>query len=215
MAIAWVFLDMGYTLVNEDAVWRARCREQAETPQAREKGVTAETLWRDIEEASRNYRPQFRSVIEKHGFTQAAPYRSGLERLYPDAKDTLGVLAEKYRLGIIANQPSGLEARLASLGIRGYFSLVVSSWEAGVMKPDPAIFRLALARASCPPRAAVMVGDRLDNDIFPARALGMRTVWVRQGFGGLQSPRSDAYRPDAEIACLAGLPSALDSIADR
>ena len=35
--------------------------------------------------------------------------------------------------------------------------------------------------AGCRPEEAVMVGDRLDNDIFPAKALGMGTVWVRQG----------------------------------
>ena len=39
--------------------------------------------------------------------------------------------------------------------------------------------------ANCTPREAVMIGDRIDNDILPAKALGMHTVWIRQGFGGL------------------------------
>lgn len=30
-----------------------------------------------------------------------------------------------------------------------------------------------------------MIGDRLDNDIIPAKQLGMHTIWVKQGFGGM------------------------------
>ena len=73
------------------------------------------------------------------------------------------------------------------------------------MKPDPRLFHLSLNRAGCPADEALMVGDRLDNDIAPAKAVGMQTVWIRQGFGGLQVPRSDAYRPDQTIQSLRDL----------
>ena len=212
MAIRWVFLDMGYTLVDEDAVWRARCREQAAMPEAREKGVTAEMLWREIENASRASLPQFRTVMEKFGFSQAAPYRSELETLYPEAPEALKALSRSYRLGIIANQKAGLAKRLEAFGIAGYFSLVISSWEAGAMKPDPAIFLLALEKARCAPEEAVMAGDRLDNDIFPARSLGFRAVWVRRGFGALQTPRSREHEPHAVVPSLAQLPGALRAL---
>ena len=209
MPIRWIFLDAGYTLVDEDAVWRARCREQAQTPEARRLGVTAEMLWRDIEDASRAYLPQFRSVVRKYGFPAAVPYRGELETPYPDAEEALRVLAGRYSLGVIANQADGLRERLEEWGFGRYLSLVVSSWEAGVMKPDPAIFRLALEQAGCRPREAVMVGDRLDNDVFPAKSLGMAAVWVRRGFGALQRPRSAAYAPDAAVESLAELPEAI------
>lgn len=212
MAVEWIFLDMGYTLVNEDAVWRARCREQAEMPEARAKSVTAEQLWAEIENASRAYLPQYRTVMEKFGFSHAAPYRSELEKLYPDAPDVLRALHKDCRLGVVANQLSGLEDRLVALGIRPFFSLVVSSWEAGVAKPDPEIFRLALTKAGCKAENAVMAGDRLDNDVYPAKALGMRTVWVRQGFGALQAPISPAYQPDRTVDSLSALPDAIASI---
>ena len=57
-----------------------------------------------------------------------------------------------------------------------------------------------------------MIGDRLDNDVFPAKALGMRTVWVRQGFGALQTTISPAYRPDRTVDSLSALPDAIASI---
>lgn len=43
------------------------------------------------------------------------------------------------------------------------------------------IFAKALELADCQPHNSVMVGDRLDNDIRPAKALGMKTVWIRKG----------------------------------
>ena len=50
-----------------------------------------------------------------------------------------------------------------------------------------------------------MVGDRLDNDIFPAKALGMKTIWVRQGFGGMQEPRGAEYEADYVTETLRGV----------
>lgn len=40
------------------------------------------------------------------------------------------------------------------------------------MKPDPKLFTIACAQAGCAPEDAVMIGDRLDNDIAPAKAIG-------------------------------------------
>ena len=49
-----------------------------------------------------------------------------------------------------------------------------------------------------------MISDRLDNDIAPAKALGMGTVWVKQGFGGLQTPLP-GETPDCAVEGLAEL----------
>lgn len=48
----------------------------------------------------------------------------------------------------------------------------------------------------CKPNEAVMIGDRLDNDIVPAKQLGMKTVWVRQGFAKYQSVTNETEQPD-------------------
>lgn len=52
-----------------------------------------------------------------------------------------------------------------------YIKLIVASAEEGVAKPDKRIFEIALDKANCEPQAAVMIGDRVDNDIVPAKAL--------------------------------------------
>ncbi len=209
-ALKVLFFDVGYTLINEDEVWHRRCIEQAESDEAKALGLTPEQIYEEIIQASLMHLPQYRTVIRKFGFRNPAPYRHELERLYEDAVPALESLAEKYQLGIIANQTDGLRQRLRHLGIDKYFRYVISSWDCGVMKPDPEIFRIALKRADCAPEEAMMVGDRLDNDIRPAKGLGFRTTWIKKGFGGLQSIPSDSFRPDyivhslqeiAEILC--------------
>ena len=119
-----------------------------------------------------------------------------LERLYPDVEEILKNLSQKFKLGIIANQVVGTQKRIDNWGIGKYFDVVVASVEAGCEKPDLKIFNMALKQAKCSPREAVMIGDRLDNDIIPAKKLGMNTVWVRQGFAKFQSVKNELERPD-------------------
>jgi len=56
-----------------------------------------------------------------------------------------------------------------------------------------------------------MIGDRLDNDILPAKALGMKTIWIKQGVGGQQLPISEEYEPDFQIDSLDALTAILPS----
>lgn len=202
-----IFFDVGCTLVCEDAVWAARCREQAEGDEARALGLTADDIYRAIVDASLAHLPQYRTVVKRYGSTAPAPYRHELETLYPDAPRVLEALAQHYRLGIIANQTDGLRERLAAFGILSYFDphAVISSWDWQVMKPDPRLFAIACEQAGVAPDEAVMIGDRLDNDIAPAKAIGMKAIWIRQGFGGMQSPRSTGEQPDAAVDGLAEL----------
>lgn len=44
-----------------------------------------------------------------------------------------------------------------------------------------------------------MVGDRLDNDIMPAKKAGMKTIRIKQGLNSVQKPLSDEYSPDWEV----------------
>lgn len=200
--IKYVFFDIGYTLVNEDNVWEQRCKEQALTKEAKELGLTETDIYNEIVKASLAYQPQYRTVMKKYNFTEVAPYRSELEQPYEEAEKVLEYLSGKYKLGIIANQSDGLSERLEMFGIQKYFSLIISSWDYQVMKPDVKIFEIALDKAECKPCEAVMIGDRLDNDIFPAKSIRMKTIWMRQGFGGMQNISDEKYCPDEQVNSL-------------
>ncbi len=200
-----LFFDVGYTLVNEDAVWDDRCRVQAQTDEAKNLGLSAADIYHEIEIASISRKPQFRTLIDKYNFKEVAPYRTDLEKLYEEAPAVIKQLSQKYELGIIANQLDGLKERLKAFDLLQYFNYIISSWDVQVMKPDIRIFEYALDKANCSPQDACIIGDRLDNDILPAKSLGMKTVWIKQGFGALQKPLSKSEEPDHTINNLAEL----------
>ncbi len=72
----------------------------------------------------------------------------------------------------------------------------------GVAKPDRRIFEIALERGNCKPFEAVMIGDRIDNDIVPARLLGMHTIWIRQGFSKYWRISSETEKAEAVVDSL-------------
>lgn len=180
MAERWVCLDVGETLIDESRVWETW---------ARILGVTRFTFMAAMGAMLARGR-QFDEVFEFLGVTNRDEHRAAFNAayggfregdLYPDAKPALDALrAAGYRVAIIANQPAERTAELRFLGVRA--EVMGMSSEMGVHKPAPEFFLEALHRMGDPPAADVAyVGDRLDNDIHPAVAAGMRPVWIRRG----------------------------------
>ena len=77
------------------------------------------------------------------------------------------------------NQPAGTEAALGRLGLPVDFIASSARW--GVEKPSPAFFDRVSAEVGLRPEQVAYVGDRLDNDVLPAKAAGMFAVFVRRG----------------------------------
>jgi FMN phosphatase YigB (HAD superfamily) len=95
------------------------------------------------------------------------------------AVEAVGRLAEDYEVVIVANQPPECRTALRRLGLLDVAGAVVLDCEVGLSKPDPGLLLHALATVGAERHEALVVGDRLDNDIVPALALGIRAVQVR------------------------------------
>jgi putative hydrolase of the HAD superfamily len=110
-------------------------------------------------------------------------------RAFPDAAPALAGLHERgLRLVCVSNWDVSLADVLARCGLAGALDGVVTSAEAGVRKPDPAIFEPALRLARCTPPEAVYVGDTPSEDLAGARAAGIRALLIdRQGDGDIES----------------------------
>lgn len=176
MDIQWIFFDVGSTLVDETKAYDHRARDMLEHTDIPFSDFDSKRI-----EFAKQGLDGNSAAIAFFGLSKT-PWHSEDETPFPDAAQTLRTLKERgYRLGIIANQPAGTAERLRAWGLLQFFDVVAASAELGAAKPDRLIFEKALKKASCPPGSSVMVGDRLDNDILPAKALGMKTVWVRQG----------------------------------
>jgi putative hydrolase of the HAD superfamily len=133
--------------------------------------------------------------------------------LMPDAKPCLNVLAPRYRLGIVANQPVHVKEAMRRDGIEDYFEVWGVSEDVGLEKPDPRLFSHVLYVAGVAPPRAAMVGDRLDYDVRPARAAGMRAVWVLRGEAPDEPTPEQLAEADAHVRSLRDLPTALAALA--
>ena len=107
-------------------------------------------------------------------FSDPASYR-----LFDDVRPALDELAARgIKLGVVSNFEPWLEEILALQGIADRFAAVAISGTLGVAKPDPEIFKAALAEAGADPAATVHVGDQLVNDVAAARAVGITPVLI-------------------------------------
>ncbi len=102
-------------------------------------------------------------------------YRFEAVDFYPDALPCLR--AAGYRIGIAGNQPREAEAALTAAGVPTDF--VASSARWGVEKPSSAFFARLIEAAGVPAADIAYVGDRLDNDILPARAAPLTPKQIR------------------------------------
>ena len=139
--------------------------------------------------------------------------RFGVE-LYPDTLDVMReVRARGLLIGINSNRPcttAMMMADLADMGIAPYVDAAVCSGETGYIKPHPSTFEAIIAGLSVAPQQAVMVGDSVDVDLRPAKALGMKTVWKLNGRYGLD-PAADADHAIHDLCELLTLPWFSDS----
>ena len=188
--IKYLFFDIGSTLVDESECVKKRCEVIIES-----NNIDRQEFYDRVEECAKTDSYAVRAAALYYG-AEIPKWYGELEKLYPDTKMILEILSQKYKLGVIANQVAGTKDRLDNWGIGKYFDVVVASAEAECAKPDLKIFNLSLEQAGCKPNEAVMIGDRLDNDIVPAKQLGMKTVWVRQGFAKYQSISNETEKPD-------------------
>jgi HAD superfamily hydrolase (TIGR01549 family) len=201
----WIFFDIGGTLADETKSLHRRAELTAKMQNKMGIHCTTEQIEDAMKRAADLGKSYFQGAVEMLGLKSMVPYDAVGEKLYGDVKPVLQALYGKYNLGIIANQPLGTEARLRQYGIRDCFSVILSSAEEGISKPERALFLRALERAGCEPHEAWMIGDRPDNDIAPAKALGMKTVRVRQGLGGRMPVDKEELKADYTVDSLTEL----------
>lgn len=204
MTFKWVFFDVGSTLVDETEAYDHRVREMIAGTNISFKEFD------DTRIALARQGLDGNSAAIKHFGLTKTPWHSEDEILYSDVHSTLAALLQKgYRLGIIANQKFGTAERLKAWSLRQYFDVIAASAEIGYAKPDKKIFEKAFELAKCTAEESVMVGDRLDNDIIPANALGMKTVWLKSGLAKYQSAELGNGLADYQIYKLSELLSIL------
>lgn len=222
MDASWVFFDIGSTLVDETDFNSHFLGYVYETLERAGANVAKEafddclrTVIAERKFDAGGYRTIIKALVKNFSNDEVIllhildHYRDfGIKKYvesmtpFPDTIEVLNSLKGKYKLGIIANQPLGTRKRIETLGLTSYFDVIALSEELQLRKPDIRIFLYALRISGCNPKEAVMIGDRLDADIGPAKSLGMTTVRIKKGIMNVQYPLNSHEIPDYEVESL-------------
>ena len=209
MSDRWVCLDVGETLIDETRIWSLWADELG-VPRLTFLAALGSVIARGGEHrdvfpifGADDWQLRMASVEGAYGgFTE--------DDLYPDALSALAALRERgHRIAVVANQPASRADELRAIGVEA--EVLVMSEELGVAKPAPAFFARALELMGSPePGDVAYVGDRVDNDLLPAMAAGMRAVWIRRGPWGVIQHPPDGTRPALTVDTLDELVERID-----
>lgn len=210
MAIRAVVFDVGETLVDETREY-GTWADWLEVPRHTFVSVFGATIARglDYRETFQVFRPGFDLAVEREARAAAGqPEWFGEEDLYADVRPALADLqASGIWVGVVGNQTVRAGGLLRGLDLPCDFIATSDDW--GVSKPDTAFFDRIVEEAGMPADDILYVGDRLDNDIAPAKAVGMRTAFIQRGPWGWihrDSPLLDELA-DFRIDSLTELPA--------
>ncbi len=214
MPIRAVCFDVGETLIDETRHW-GEWADFLGVPRLTLFTALGVTMARgqSLRRVFEIFRPDldFANVRQMRA-TEGYRYDFHAADLYPDAIPCLAALKSRgFKVLIAGNQPIEAEAALARLQVPA--DLIASSAGWGVSKPDPAFFQRVIDAADESPEAIAYVGDRMDNDVLPARAAGMVAVLLRRGpWGWMHAERPDADAAHLLLHDLASLPDALAAL---
>jgi 2-haloacid dehalogenase len=124
---------------------------------------------------------------------------------YPDAAPALAALAPMPRLILSNGTQAMLEPLAAATGLALHLDAVLSVDAAGVYKPSPRVYQLAVDHLELP---VARIGFVSSNgwDVVGAKAFGLTAIWVNRSGAPLEQ---HGPKPDRTIASLAELPALL------
>jgi HAD superfamily hydrolase (TIGR01662 family) len=193
-----IVFDIGETITRDDRYWGSWA-DWLDVPRhtlsALVGAVVAQGL--DNAEALRLLRPGI-DVAAEYRAREAAGHGEHLDEtdLYPDVRPALSALQEQgVRVIVAGNQTPRAGELLRGLDLPA--DLVATSGEWGVAKPQPEFFQRVLDVAHSAPGRTLYVGDHPANDVFPAKAAGLRTAHIRRG------PWGHLWAQDAAVAAAA------------
>jgi HAD superfamily hydrolase (TIGR01549 family) len=209
MPIKAVFFDLGETLLDETRMWN----EWADFL-----GIPRGDFFAALDDAIARG-AHHHTAFERFGVDPKAAqqrrvaagtrYLFSRDDLYPDAHACLVALRKAgLFVGIAGNQSRDLLPSMLALGLDA--DVITTSEHLGFDKPSPRFFEALLAQTGFRAAESAYVGDRIDNDVLPAQAVGMYAVFLERGLWGRRHAQiADAARADARLTSLTELADAL------
>ncbi|MFH1312342.1 MAG: HAD family hydrolase [Candidatus Eisenbacteria bacterium] len=227
MMLTTVLLDAGGVILDESEHERVRVAIAVEVLNTVIPGYTQAAFYSEINEAIESFCPRILSyVFWKH----LKPDRERYDDLYAlfqerwrEARPALKLMrgfgkeveamAGNFDIGIAGQYGKDMLDLLETESLLRFFRYRFTQDDFAITKPDPRYLEQIAEACGVDPRQCIMVGDRVDNDVIPAKQVGMGTVLVRVGLHELQQPRTPFEIPDMEITGITGLAAAVSTVA--
>lgn len=192
--IDWIFFDVGGVLLDDteaehrrthllldicqkydssldaEAIIRTRRIASAEIGSVEEHVIRSLVHDRTLQKAAQE---EFKKRKKEIGYDQHSSVRL-------DAIDVARQLSQKYKLGLMANQPIHRTKQLEEHGLMRFFHHSEMSENYGFHKPDPCLFEEVFQETGAIPARSIMIDDNIERGLIPAKAFGMKTIWFRR-----------------------------------
>jgi putative hydrolase of the HAD superfamily len=212
-----VFCDVGGPIYSDDNFRSAilGALDDLRSDQGREPvdRVTFERLYDEVRAAQSGglRRTLARELLGDEALRHKLHERTGRHWLhppgsaYPDALELFKTLHGHVLVGVVANQEAATVEALRRDGFEDYIDIWGISALVGFEKPSREFFEWALAEARTDAAHAVHIGNRLDTDVRPAKALGMGTIWVTRGEAPAEPTAEQLAEADLSVPDLTSL----------
>ena len=208
-----IFLDAGGIILNEDMYENESANIIVNIIKKYNKNYLHEHYWKDSDEAIYRYIPKVYEYILYKNINDENEYLNCVKE-YKQKSDFLSKsnfmlqfglesflkkYYEEYNIGILGQYGIDFKNFLEKNEIIRYFSFAEIQDDYKITKPDPRYFVEILNKCKCKAEESVMVGDRMDKDIIPAKMVGMKTIRMRTGKHKNQEPRILEEKPDLTV----------------
>lgn len=135
-------------------------------------------------------------------------------KLMDGITDEVKLLSKRFKLALAGQYGGEILTLLNQASILDCFASHSTQDDFPITKPDPRYYEMIVEHLGINPEQCIMVGDRIDKDIIPAKQVGMKTVLIRTGLHKNQLPRTPQELPDVELRGAAGLADAISIMED-
>jgi len=214
-------------ILDESEHEEARARLAVEVLSPVVPGYSVSQYWSDVEEAVtvlcpsayqyvfwkylKNDRSQFDKLFGS--FKEKWKQRRSPLKLNSGLEKEVKAISQNFNIGIAGQYGKDVLELLEKHSLLDCFAYRFTQDDFCITKPDPRYYEQILKKCGVAPDECIMVGDRIDKDIIPARQLGMKTILIRLGLYKNQQPRIPFEIPDAELNSIKGLAETLLKLA--
>lgn len=217
-----IFLDAGGVILDETDSEKAIAEMTVDILASVLPSYTIEMYYADIEEAVKTFCPNAYQFVY---WKNLKPGRELFDKLYGDFRreikrkrpplrlsdgfdDEVRKLAAHFDVGIAGQYGDEILELIRAQNILDCFRYPFTQDQFNITKPDPRYLLEIAQRCGVNPTECIMVGDRVDKDIIPAKQVGMKTILIRTGIHRNQEPRIPSEIPDVVIAGIEELTAA-------